>query len=78
MLPLTTFARTLVILGIILVVIGGLLYAFSRAGFLTGKFPGELRIEGQNFTCVIGLGLSIFLSVLLTLCLNLIMRWLNH
>jgi hypothetical protein len=72
-----SFARLLVILGVILVIAGGLIYLFARLGLPLGKLPGNIRIEGNNFTCVFALGASILLSVILTLVLNIIVRFLN-
>ena len=76
-----TLARSLVILGLTLVVLGGLIYLAARLGFSPGRFlghlPGDIRIERNNFTCVIALGTSILLSILLTLVLNLLVRFLN-
>ncbi len=70
-------ARLLVIFGVILVVAGGLIYLFARLGIPLGKLPGNIRIEGNNFTCVFALGASILLSVILTVILNIVVRFLN-
>jgi len=71
------FARILMILGASLLGIGLLLYLAARAGVPLGQLPGNIRIQGTNFTCVFALGASILLSVLLTVILNLIARFLN-
>jgi Protein of unknown function (DUF2905) len=70
-------ARILVILGVVLVIAGGLIYLVARLGLPLGRLPGDIRIERNNFTCVIALGTSILLSVLLTVVLNIIVRFLN-
>jgi hypothetical protein len=70
-------ARLLVILGVILVIAGGLIYLVARLGLPLGRLPGDIRIEQRNFTCVIALGTSILLSIILTVVLNLIVRFLN-
>jgi len=72
-----SFARYLIVLGIVLLVIGGLLYLMARAGIPLGRLPGDIRVQRENFTCVFALGTSIFLSIVLTLLLNLIVRILN-
>jgi hypothetical protein len=72
-----SFARILIIIGVVLVITGGLLYLAARLGFSFGRLPGNIRIEGNNFTCVFALGASILLSVILTVVLNIIARFLN-
>jgi hypothetical protein len=54
-----------------------LIYLFARLGIPFGKLPGNIRIEGNNFTCVFALGASILLSIILTVVLNIVARFLN-
>jgi hypothetical protein len=72
-----SFARILILLGVILILVGGMVYLAARAGLSLGRLPGNIRIELGNLTCVIALGASILLSVLLTLILNLIAHFYN-
>jgi hypothetical protein len=69
--------RALMGLGLILFVTGAVFYLLGRSGFNAEQFPGNIRIERGNFTCIIGLGLSVVLSILLTVILNLVVRFLN-
>ena len=71
------FARLLIFLGTILIIAGGGLYLLAKTGVQLGRLPGDIRFQTSNMTCVIALGTSIFLSVLLTLALNLLARFLN-
>ncbi|MBC8503314.1 MAG: DUF2905 domain-containing protein [Chloroflexi bacterium] len=71
-------ARILIILGLALAAIGGLIYLVERLGLSFGNLPGNFRIERQNFSCVFALGSSILISILLTVVLNLVMRFLNR
>ncbi len=71
------FARLIMIMGLILLVAGGVLYLVGRSGISLGRLPGNIRIEGNNFTCVFALGASIVLSILLTIILNVVARFLN-
>ena len=74
-------ARLFLILGILFLAISGLLFLAYRLGItpgrLPGSLPGDIRIQGSNFTCLIGLGTSLLLSVVLTVLLNLLLRWLG-
>jgi hypothetical protein len=72
-----SFARILIIMGVVLVIAGGLIYLFARLGIPLGKLPGNIRIEGNNFTCVFALGASILLSIILTVVLNIIVRFMS-
>ncbi|HIE57627.1 MAG TPA: DUF2905 domain-containing protein [Anaerolineales bacterium] len=71
-------ARFFVIIGLIFLFIGGLLYLAARLGFPLFDLPGDIRIERENFSCMFALGTSILLSILLTVAINLIARFLNR
>jgi len=70
-------ARIFILLGLALVVIGGLIYLAAKLGLPLGRLPGDIRVERKNFTCVFALGTSILLSLVLTILLNLLARFLN-
>ncbi len=70
-------SKGIMILGAILLVLGGGLYLLGKFDIPLGRLPGDIRIERDNFTCVFPLVTSIILSILLTLGLNLLARWLN-
>ena len=70
-------ARLFIILGISLIILGGIIYLFSRTGMQFGRLPGDIRIERGNLTCIFGLGLSLMLSIVLTVILNIVLRVLN-
>ena len=69
--------RLLVLLGLLLILAGGLVTLFSRLGINLGHLPGDFRLARGNLTCVVALGTSILLSILLTIALNVIVRFLN-
>lgn len=71
-------ARILIIIGVIFLVAGGLLYLAAKVGLPLFNLPGDIRIERENFTCVFALGTSILLSILLTVGLNILARFLNR
>ena len=70
-------ARILILVGAILIVMGGTLYAIARLGIPLGRLPGDIRFDRGNFTCVFALGTSILLSIVLTVLLNLLARFLD-
>jgi hypothetical protein len=72
---LQTVGKFAVLLGVSLAIVGGLLWAGGRLGL--GSLPGDLRFEGQGWSCFVPIGASILLSLLLTIVLNLILRGLG-
>ena len=70
-------ARALIVLGAILLLAGGLILVVSKTGLPLGRLPGDIRLQSGSTTCVIALGTSILLSVLITVILNLLVRFLN-
>jgi predicted phosphohydrolase len=66
--------RMLVLLGVVLVVVGGLLWlGGARLSFL-GRLPGDMHVTRGNWSFYFPLTTSILLSVVLTLVLALLSR----
>ncbi|MFN2127508.1 MAG: DUF2905 family protein [Anaerolineales bacterium] len=70
-----SLSRLLIIVGIILIITGGIFYLFARAGFQIGEMPGDIKFERGNLSCIFGLGISILLSIALTIILNFFVRF---
>ena len=70
---LSNLAKLLLLVGAVLVLIGGVLYALSRLGL--ARLPGDFSFGGRNWRVYLPIGTSILLSVLLTVVLYLISRW---
>jgi len=70
-------ARYLVIGGIILILIGGGAWLAAKFGIPIGRLPGDIRIEGKGGSFYFPVVTSIVLSLLLTIVLNVIIRFLN-
>ncbi len=70
-------ARLLILVGIVMISVGAIILVASRLGFNPDRLPGNIQIERGNLTCVFGLGISLLLSILLTLILNLLARFMN-
>jgi hypothetical protein len=68
--------RWIILVGISLIVIGGLVYLVGKLGGFS-QIPGTIRFQGQGFTCVIPILASIVLSILLTVVLNVLARWIK-
>ncbi len=70
-------SRYLVIGGLILIILGGLVWLGGRIGLPLGRLPGDIRIDGGGGTFYFPLATSILISVVLTVILNLIARFWN-
>ena len=73
-----SLARWLIIAGVLLVIAGGIVYLLARAGIPLGKLPGDIRIVGENITCIFPITTMIVLSILLTIVLNIAFRILGR
>lgn len=74
---LVVLGRWLIIVGLTIATLGGLLWFLGRVPGLS-QFSGTLRFEWSGVTCIFPLLGSIILSILLTLVLNLLARFLNR
>lgn len=72
-----SLAKTLVLIGIVLIIIGGAIYLASRFNLPLGRLPGDIRIEREGFTFYFPLASSILVSAVVTILLNVIVRLLR-
>ncbi|SHI35902.1 DUF2905 domain-containing protein [Propionispora hippei] len=73
MLAFDSFGKTLIYLGIILVIVGIVLH-FGGKFFSLGRLPGDIHWEKGNFSFHFPIVTSLILSILLTVILNLFTR----
>ncbi|MCC6568714.1 MAG: DUF2905 domain-containing protein [Anaerolineales bacterium] len=72
-----SLARYLMLGGIVLFLIGGGVYLAAKFGLPLGRLPGDIRIDGENGSFYFPIATSILVSVLLTIVLNLISRFIQ-
>lgn len=72
---LQSFGKILVAVGIGIAALGALVWIGGRLGL--GSLPGDVRIEREGWGCYVPIASSIVLSLLLTLLLNLVFRFLR-
>ena len=75
---LSTFARWVILAGVVIIIIGIGLWLAGRFDLPLGRLPGDIHIERGGFSCFIPLATSIILSLLLTVALNILLRFLNR
>jgi hypothetical protein len=74
---LENIARYIILAGIALIIIGALVFGMARLNIPLGRLPGDIRIEGQNGSFYFPVTSCILISIVLTVLLNLIGRFLN-
>ncbi len=72
---LQTLGKTILLLGAGLVLFGAVLWMGGRLGL--GSLPGDIRLQGEGWSCFLPITTSILISVVLTLLLNLVWRMWN-
>ncbi|MBE0672847.1 MAG: DUF2905 domain-containing protein [Anaerolineales bacterium] len=72
-----TIARYLMLGGIIIFLVGGGIYLAAKFGIPLGRLPGDIRIEGENGSFYFPITSSILVSVILSILLSLISRFLK-
>jgi hypothetical protein len=70
-------ARYLIIGGFILILIGGGVYLAAKLGIPFGRLPGDIRVEGENGSFYFPVVTSLLISIILTIVLNVIIRFLR-
>ncbi len=68
-----SFAKLLIMFGIILAAVGGVLLFIGKVPYI-GRLPGDIYIQRKNFTFYFPLATSILLSIVLTLLLSFFSR----
>jgi len=64
------FGKVFLFLGIILIIIGAIFLLAGKFPF-SGRLPGDIVIQRKNFIFYFPLGLSILLSIILTIIFRL-------
>lgn len=73
MTPFSDFAKLLIALGVILILVGILFSVVGKIPFL-GRLPGDIYIKKGNFSFYFPLVTSIILSIILTILFNIFRR----
>ena len=76
--PLHTLARILLIGGIVLILGAGLVYLAAKFGLPIGRLPGDILIKRGNGTVYIPITTSILVSIVLSVLINLAIRFFNR
>ncbi len=72
MIDVSSFAKTLIIIGIIVAIFGIILLFLGKIPLTGFKLPGDMLIKGKNFTIYFPLGFCILISIILTILLRIL------
>ncbi len=76
---ISTVGRILLIMGLGITLLGGLLLLMGRIPVVATFIEATtLRIGNNGFTCITPIGLMIFISIILTILANIIIRLINR
>ena len=67
--------KWIIIAGIVIAVVGVLIYLFYDKLNWLGKLPGDIRIEKENFRFYFPITTMIIISVVLTILINIFKRF---
>ena len=67
--------RSLIGLGLALLIIGGIVMLIGRTGLPLGRLPGDIFYRGKNTTFYFPLATSILVSIVLSLILFIFSRF---
>jgi hypothetical protein len=67
--------KWIIIAGVLIIVIGIIIYFFHDKLNWLGKLPGDIRIEKENFRFYFPITTMIIISVLLTLLINVFKKF---
>jgi hypothetical protein len=70
------YGKYIILFGLILMIVGAILYFFGQHLNWLGKLPGDIRIEKENFRFYFPITTMILISVILTILINLIRKFL--
>jgi hypothetical protein len=72
----TQWGKYIIGIGILIIVIGAIVYFFGDKLHWIGRLPGDIRVEKENFRFYFPITTMILTSLLLTLIVNLIKKFL--
>ncbi len=70
--------KWIVLLGLGLVVAGGLVWLLAKLGIPLGRLPGDIHVQGEGSSFHFPIVTWIIVSVVLTLIVNIVARFLGR
>ncbi len=74
----STLGKGIMVAGVVLLLTGALIWLLGRTGLPLGQLRGDIHLQGENLSCYIPLASMLLVSIVLTILLNLAIRFLNR
>lgn len=74
LITMNSFGKYVIVAGVIIVVLGTIIYFFSDKLHWVGRLPGDIRVEKDNFRFYFPVTTMIIASILLTIIIQIIKR----
>ena len=80
----SSLGKVILIVGLLLVVVGGLMWLLGKTGLPLGRLPGDIHVETEGdgrrpaVSCYVPIVSMILLSLVLTIIVNVVIRLLNR
>ncbi|MFA5564261.1 MAG: DUF2905 family protein [Candidatus Caldatribacteriota bacterium] len=68
---INSISKTLIIIGIIIALLGIILFILGKIPSFNFRLPGDILIKGKNYVFYFPLGWCILISILLTILLRI-------
>lgn len=75
---LAMIGKWILILGVVLVVVGSLIWLLESLGLPLGRLPGDIRMRGEGWSFSVLVVTCIVVSIVLTVLLNLFFWFLRR
>jgi len=72
----SNWGKYIIVFGLFIVLAGIIIYFFHDKLTWIGRLPGDIRVERPNVRFYFPLATMLLLSLLLTLIINIVKRWL--
>ncbi|HSR73378.1 MAG TPA: DUF2905 domain-containing protein [Sulfurovum sp.] len=72
---MTDIGKTLIFIGVVVIILGAVLLFSDRLPFNLGKLPGDISIKKENFSFYFPITTSILISIVLSLLFYLLSRF---
>lgn len=74
---LSSLGKLLVTIGLLIVIVGGLLWLLGLSPLGAGRLPGDVHLRGERWSFYFPLTTCIVISIILTILLNIFARFLR-
>jgi hypothetical protein len=73
--PMQSLGKFLLYAGLLMALLGGLVILADRIGLPLGRLPGDFSFRGKHVLFFAPIGTMILVSLVLTILVNLFLRW---